>query len=222
MINDIQTSKAAFIEFLLKHQALKFGSFTLKSGRQSPYFFNLGVFQSGASLQRLGQFFAMTLEQSGLAYDMLFGPAYKGIPLAVATAIALFQDYQKDVPYCFNRKVVKSYGDGGDLVGAPLAGRVVMLDDVITAGTTVRETVALMKQYKAEFSGIVIAFDRQERGLGEQSAVQEVVDQYQIAVQSILCLQDLIEYLSQRPEYKTQLTTIYAYQQQYGVNPSTV
>lgn len=205
-----------FIEFLLKHNALKFGTFTLKSGRISPYFFNLGAFDSGASLAKLGEFYAATLQQSAFNYDMLFGPAYKGIPLVSTTSIALFNQYQKDVPYCFNRKEKKSYGDKGSSVGAPLQGQVVMLDDVITAGTTVRETVALFEKINATLTGIVIAFDRQERGAGSQSSIEETVEQFGIPVQSILNLDDLIQYLETQADMGDQLSKIRAYKDEYG------
>lgn len=206
-----------FIDFLLKHKALTFGEFTLKSGRISPYFFNLGTFQSGSSLAHLGQFYAATLLQSNLFYDVLYGPAYKGIPLVAATAIALYNDYQIDKPYCFNRKELKHHGDKGRFVGAPLAGRVVMVDDVITAGTTVRETVERIENLNAHLTGIVIAFDRQERGQGSHSAVQETVQQYGIPVQSIITLTDLIHYLHEKSEFKEWIKPIEQYQATYGV-----
>lgn len=208
-------SSAQFIKFLLDNNALKFGEFTLKSGRLSPYFFNLGVFNSGKSLQTLGEFYAQALLDAGFNYDVLFGPAYKGIPLVSATSIALYNKHQRDVPYCFNRKVAKSYGDGGDLVGAPLSGNVVMFDDVITAGTTVRETIDLVKQHNATLSGIVIAFDRQERGTGKLSAVNEVQQQLEIPVKSILTLSDILQYLENKPEYLEVKNKIIAYHDQW-------
>ena len=210
------TIQTDFIEFLLKHDALKFGEFKLKSGRVSPYFFNLGVFNSGKSLHTLGQFFAAALLEAGFDYDVLFGPAYKGIPLVCTTAIALYDDHNKDVPYCFNRKQKKNYGDGGDIVGAPLTGNVVMFDDVITAGTTVRETIELLNTYEAHFSGIVIAFDRQERGNGETSAVQEVEQQYQIPVKSIICLDDVLNYLDGKERFHEAKLSIEQYQVLWG------
>jgi len=205
-----------FIEFLIQHQALQFGAFTLKSGRKSPYFFNSGVFYTGQSLLQLGKFYAATLETSGMHYDILFGPAYKGIPLVVTTAIALSEQYQKEVAYCFNRKETKQYGDGGAFVGAPLQGHVVMLDDVITAGTTVRDTIALLKNTEATLSGIIIAFDRQERGQGNVSAVQETVKTLGIPVQSIVTLSDVVQYLSTHQELKMHLQAIKQYHAQYG------
>ncbi len=206
----------SFIEFLLEHHALKFGEFKLKSGRISPYFFNLGVFNSGKSLQTLGRYFAKALCDAGFAYDVLFGPAYKGIPLVCSTAMALYTDYQLTVPYCFNRKVKKDYGDGGDLVGAPLTGNSVMFDDVITAGTTVRDTIQLMQQHQATFSGIVIAFDRQERGEADISAVQEVEQRYHIPVKSIVCLDDVLTYLGDKREFTNEKDNILAYRQKFG------
>ena len=178
--------KKAFIDFLIQHQALTFGNFTLKSGRQSPYFFNLGVFNTGKSLATLGEFYAQALVESGFPYDVLFGPAYKGIPLVSATAIALQNKHGIDVPYCFNRKEKKDHGDGGELVGSNLAGNVVMLDDVITAGTTVRETIALIQRYQANLTGIVIALDRQERDANDPLN--------QIPLKSIVTLQDVLSY----------------------------
>lgn len=209
-------SKNDFIAFLIEHNALKFGAFTLKSGRTSPYFFNLGVFNSGHSLQKLGQFYAQALLESGFKYDVLFGPAYKGIPLVCATAIALYAVHQRDVPYCFNRKQKKDYGDGGNLVGATLSGNVIMFDDVITAGTTVRETITLLQQHHAHFSGIIIAFDRQERGSSNLSAVQEVEQTHGIPVKSILSLQDILHYLKDKSAYASAYEEIIAYQNLYG------
>lgn len=211
------SSKTAFIDFLLKHDALKFGEFKLKSGRVSPYFFNLGVFNTGNSLHTLGHYFAKALLDAGFEYDVLFGPAYKGIPLVCSTAIALSQEHQHDAPYCFNRKQRKDYGDGGDLVGTPLNGNVVMFDDVITAGTTVRETIELVNQYNATLSGIVIAFDRQERGTGTTSAVQEVEQQHHIPVKSIICLDDVLEYLDDKAPFQEAKLAIQQYQTLWGV-----
>ncbi|PHQ78213.1 MAG: orotate phosphoribosyltransferase [Coxiella sp. (in: Bacteria)] len=208
-------STTAFIDFLLKNNALKFGEFTLKSGRISPYFFNLGVFNTGESLHQLGQFYAQALIDSGFDYDVLFGPAYKGIPLVSTTAISLYNDHQANTPYCFNRKEKKDHGDGGDLVGAKLSGNVVMFDDVITAGTTVRETIELVKQHDATLSGIVIAFDRQERGTGTLSAVNEVVNTYGIPVKSILTLTDVLQYLDGKAEFNTARQQVLAYYEQW-------
>ena len=213
----MQDYQRHFIEFLLTHKALQFGEFTLKSGRVSPYFFNLGTFQSGSSLAQLGEFYATTLLQSNLPYDVLYGPAYKGIPLVAATTIALFNNHNQDTPYCFNRKEAKDHGDKGLIVGAPLEDRIVMVDDVITAGTTVRETIELMENRSANLSGIVIAFDRQERGQGEQSAVQEIAEKYGVPVQSIITLVDLVEYLSHQENLKSWLSPMEKYQTEYGI-----
>lgn len=207
---------AAFIDFLIANNALKFGEFTLKSGRTSPYFFNLGVFNSGKSLETLGAFYAETLINAGFEYNVLFGPAYKGIPLVATTSIALYNHHQIDAKYCFNRKEAKDHGDGGTLVGAPLQGNVIMFDDVITAGTTVRETLNLMAQHDATLNGIIIAFDRQERGTGKQSAVQEITEQYGVPIQSILKLSDVLAYLQGKPAYNQTLDAIQAYQAQWG------
>ena len=212
----MQTIQIQFIEFLVQHGALKFGQFTLKSGRISPYFFNLGVFHTGGALAKLGEFYAQILLDSGFNYDILFGPAYKGIPLVATTSIALSEKFNRDVAYCFNRKEKKEYGDAGNFVGAELNGQVVMLDDVITAGTTVRETVALLENTEATLSGIIIAFDRQERGIGKLSAVQEAVKTHGIPVQSIITLTDVIQYLSAQKNRESQLEAIEQYREQYG------
>lgn len=212
-MRDLQTQ---FIEFLIQHDALQFGEFTLKSGRVSPYFFNLGVFHTGKSLAMLGEFYAETLVKSRIPYDILFGPAYKGIPLATATSIILAEKFNKNVPYCFNRKETKDHGDSGNFVGAALHGKLVMLDDVITAGTTVRETILALQNTDAQLSGIVIAFDRQERGAGKLSAVQEAVKTHGIPVQSIVTLSDVVQYLNQRKDLKASLLAIEEYRKHYG------
>ena len=183
------------MRFAIECGVLKFGEFTLKSGRSSPYFFNAGLFNDGHALYRLGQFYAQALVASGINFDMLFGPAYKGIPLVTATAIALANDHDRNVPWGFNRKEAKGHGEGGIMIGAPLCGRVVIVDDVITAGTAIAETVPLIRAQGAQPVGVLIALDRQERGRGRQSAVQEVADEYGLAVQSIAALDDLIQYL---------------------------
>lgn len=206
-----------FIEFLIAHNALQFGEFTLKSGRKSPYFFNLGVFHTGKSLAKLGEFYAETLQNSRMHCDILFGPAYKGISLVTATSVILFEKFNKNLPYCFNRKEKKEHGDAGNFVGSELSGNVVMLDDVITAGTTVRETIALLKNTNAQLSGIIVAFDRQERSDGKLSAVQEAVKTHGVPVQSIITLTDVVQYLSGRKEFKSQLVAIEGYRKQYGV-----
>ena len=205
-----------FIEFLIENHALKFGEFKLKSGRISPYFFNLGVFNSGKTLAKLAEFYAETLIKSRMHCDRLFGPAYKGIPLVAATSIILFEKFNKNMPYCFNRKEAKDHGDKGNFVGAELNGNVVMLDDVITAGTTVRETVSLLQHTEATLSGIIIAFDRQERADGKLSAVQESAKKYNLPIQSIVTLSDVVQYLSQRKEFKKHLDAIERYRKEYG------
>lgn len=206
-----------FLDFAIATGVLRFGEFTLKSGRLSPYFFNSGLFDSGGSIARLGRFYAAALQNSGIAYDMLFGPAYKGIPLAVATSIALADHHQRDIPYAFNRKEAKKHGEGGTTVGAALTGRVMIIDDVISAGTSVRESVAIIKAAGAAPAGVIIALDRQERGTGALSAIQEVETAYGIRVASIVNLESLIKYLSTQPYMATALEKIRAYQQQYGV-----
>lgn len=217
MSNVIKSIKDQFIDVLLNQNALKFGNYTLKSGRQSPYFFNLGAFNSGDALAKLGFFYATMITHYQLECDVLFGPAYKGIPLVSATAIALATQFKKDIPYCFNRKLKKNYADSGELVGAELEGEVLMVDDVISAGNTVRETLNLIKNYNAKLSAIVIAFDRQEKGLTDTSAVQEVIDTYQVPIYSIVKLEDLIDYLERHKEYSNVLGEILNYRQQYGI-----
>lgn len=209
--------KSEFIEFALKKEVLKFGSFTLKSGRISPYFFNAGLFNSGADLAQLGLFYAAALEDSGIPYDLLFGPAYKGIPIASATAIALYNQYQKDVPYCFNRKEVKDHGEGGLLVGSPLCGRVMLVDDVITAGTAIRESMQIIEQANASLSGVLISLNRQERGMASLSAIEEVEQDYQCKVISIISLTDIMHYLETKNEMAMQLDAIKTYHSTYGV-----
>ncbi|WP_333609394.1 orotate phosphoribosyltransferase [Arsukibacterium sp.] len=206
-----------FIEFALSRQVLKFGRFTLKSGRTSPYFFNAGLFNTGGDLAKLGRFYAAALQDSGLEFDVLFGPAYKGIPIATTTAVALFDHHQRDVPYCFNRKEAKTHGEGGSLVGAPLQGRIVLVDDVITAGTAIRESMQLIQAKGATLSGVLIALDRQERGQGELSAIQEVERDFNTRVLSIISLPDLISYLADKPEMAEHLEAVQAYRTQYGV-----
>ena len=185
----------AFIEFAIERKVLKFGEFKLKSGRISPYFFNAGMFNTGAALAKLGGFYAAALVQSKVPFDVIFGPAYKGIPIASATAIALAEYYEQDVPYVFNRKEAKGHGEGGSLVGAELKGRTLIIDDVITAGTAIREAMALLKAHNAQPAGVLIALDRQEKGKGELTAIQEVEQQYGIPVISIVSLDLLIGFL---------------------------
>lgn len=213
----MQNYQREFLDFAIATGVLRFGEFTLKSGRISPYFFNSGLFDSGGSIARLGRFYAAALQDSNIHYDMLFGPAYKGIPLAVATSIALSDHHQRDIPYAFNRKEAKKHGEGGTTVGAPLTGRVMIIDDVISAGTSVRESVDIIQAAGALPAGVIIALDRQERGTGATSAIQEVEKTYGIRVASIVNLQSLIMYLSLRPEMAEPLERIKNYQQQYGV-----
>lgn len=191
----MQEYQQEFIRYAIECQVLRFGDFTLKSGRYSPYFFNTGLFDTGARLDKLGQFYADALLASGVATDVLYGPAYKGIPLACATAIALARKTRREIPFAFNRKEEKDHGEGGSLVGAPLQGQVLILDDVITAGTSVRESVALIRAAGATPCGVLIALDRQEKGQGERSAVDEVVAQFGTPVHSIITLTHIIEYL---------------------------
>lgn len=207
-----------FIEFALATGVLRFGSFTLKSGRISPYFFNSGLFNTGAKLAELGRFYAKAISESDLEYDVLFGPAYKGIPLASTTVIALSDHHAKDVPYVFNRKEKKDHGEGGQLVGAELTGNVLIIDDVISAGTSVRESVAIITAEQATPAGVIIALDRQEKGQGELSAIQEVEAEHKIPVVSIICLDDLLTFLQNNAEFAEHLPAVQAYRQQYGVS----
>ncbi|MGW8227455.1 MAG: orotate phosphoribosyltransferase [Gammaproteobacteria bacterium] len=207
----------AFIEFALSRNVLRFGEFTLKSGRVSPYFFNAGLFNTGSALARLGRYYAEAIVDSDLDFDVLFGPAYKGIPLAATTCVALADHHERDVPYSFNRKEAKAHGEGGNIVGSPLQGRILIIDDVITAGTAIRESMQLIHTAGAKPAGVVIALDRQEKGSGELSAIQEVEQQYGIPVLSIVKLEDLIAYLEQQPAMQANLTAVRAYRERYGV-----
>jgi len=207
----------AFIEFALSRNVLRFGEFTLKSGRVSPYFFNAGLFNTGSALARLGRYYAEAIVDSGLEFDVLFGPAYKGIPLAATTCVALADHHEQDMPYSFNRKEAKAHGEGGNIVGAPLQGRILIIDDVITAGTAIRESMQLIESAGAKPAGVIIALDRQEKGRGELSAIQEVEQQYNIPVLSIVKLENLITYLEQQPAMQANLTAVQAYREQYGV-----
>src|SRR5574344_1358015 len=207
--------KKRFIELALKKNALKFGNYTLKSGRVSPYFFNAGLFCSGKDLALLGEFYAEALFDAKLSYDVLFGPAYKGIPIVAATAISLFNKYHIDSPWVFNRKEAKDHGEGGNLVGSPLAGNVVLIDDVITAGTAIRESMQIIAKEEAKLAGVLIALDRQEKGKGDLSAIQAVERDYQAKVIAIITLGDLIRYLEEKPEMADALAQIRAYRAQY-------
>jgi len=206
-----------FIELALQADVLRFGEFTLKSGRISPYFFNAGLFNTGRALARLGQYYADTIVDSGIQFDVLFGPAYKGIPLASACAIALADKHNRNVPYSFNRKEAKTHGEGGNLIGAPLRGKVLIVDDVITAGTAIRESMEIITAHGAQAAGVVIALNRQERGKAEKSAIQEVEDMYQIPVISIIGLEHLISYITHQEKYMAFLPAVKAYRELYGV-----
>jgi orotate phosphoribosyltransferase len=208
-----------FIEFAIEQNVLRFGKFTLKSGRVSPYFFNAGLFSSGQALAKLGRFYAASLMEANVPFDVLFGPAYKGIPLATTTAVALYDHHDVDTPYVFNRKEAKAHGEGGSLVGAPLAGNVMIIDDVITAGTAIREVMAIIQEANAAPAGVLIALDRQERGQGELSAIQEVERDFGMPVISIVSLNDIMTYLSEQntAEYAEHLGAVKAYRLQYGI-----
>lgn len=206
----------SFIELCLELGVLRFGEFKLKSGRLSPYFFNAGLFNSGRALAEVGRFYAQAIVAAELRFDMLFGPAYKGIPLVAATAVALADGHGRDLPWAFNRKEAKDHGEGGNIVGAPLAGRVLIVDDVITAGTAIREAVDIIRAAGAEPAGIVLALDRQERGRDERSAVQEVEQTLGLPVVSILKLDDLIEHLQAGGDSQ-QLEALRRYRSEYGV-----
>ncbi|HEJ1043112.1 TPA: orotate phosphoribosyltransferase [Proteus mirabilis] len=207
-----------FIELALAKNVLKFGEFTLKSGRVSPYFFNAGLFNTGRDLALLGQFYAQTLIDNHVPCDVLFGPAYKGIPIATTTAVALVEHHDMDVPYCFNRKEAKDHGEGGTLVGSPLTGNVVIVDDVITAGTAIRESMEIIKQHDATLSGVLLSLDRQEKGRGSLSAIQELERDYQCQVYSIITLDDLISYLTESETLSAHLLAVKAYRERYGIN----
>ncbi|MEK7258415.1 MAG: orotate phosphoribosyltransferase [Pseudomonadota bacterium] len=215
----MQDFQKAFIEFVIRHEILRFGSFTLKSGRTSPYFFNAGLFNTGEALSFIGNSYAAAIAQSGVAYDLLFGPAYKGIPLVSVTAAALAQQHGINKPYCFNRKEAKDHGEGGLTVGAPLQGRVLIVDDVITAGTAIREVMELLQRTGATPAGIVVALDRQERGTGRLSAIQEIREQYQIPVISIIALEQIIAYLGRQenPALAGHVADVERYREEYGV-----
>lgn len=211
----MQNFRHDFIRFSLDKQVLRFGAFVTKAGRQSPYFFNAGLFNDGLSTLTLARFYAQSISTSGLAFDMLFGPAYKGIILASATAMALAEN-GRNVPFAYNRKEAKDHGEGGTLVGAPLAGQVLIIDDVISAGTSVRESVSLIRAAGAEPAGVAIALDRMERGQGALSAVQEVSRDYGLPVIAIATLNDMLGYLQQSPALQPHLEAVRAYRQQYG------
>lgn len=225
----MEAFQRAFIESALAHQVLKFGEFTLKSGRQSPYFFNAGLFNTGRALAQLGRCYADAIVHSDVQFDVLFGPAYKGIPIASATAVALADQHDRNVPWCFNRKEAKDHGEGGLLVGAPLQGQVLVVDDVITAGTAIREVMTLIDHSPATLGGVVVALDRQERGRGELSAIQEVERDFKVPVVSIIKLDHLVSFLAEKvaepssaksrenQQYADHLAAIERYRATYGV-----
>ena len=213
----MQNYKTEFIRFALSRNVLRFGEFTLKSGRVSPYFFNAGLFNTGADLARLGEFYATALQAQKLNYDVIFGPAYKGIPIGTAVSIALFNRFGVDKPVCFNRKEAKDHGEGGNLIGSPLQGKVLLVDDVITAGTAIREAMEVISANQAELSAVLIALNRKERGKGELSAIQEVERDYQCEVLSIIDLDDLMDFIAQDDKYRLYLPVMQEYRQKYGV-----
>ena len=206
-----------FIEFAIQKNVLKFGEFTLKSGRQSPYFFNAGLFDDGLSLSKLGQFYAQTINDSDIDFDVLFGPAYKGIPLGAATAVQLSSLFQSNRPFAFNRKEAKTHGEGGTIVGVALHGKVMIIDDVITAGTAIREVIQIIKASGAEPAGVIIALDRQEKGQGELSAIQEVERDFQIPVLSIVNLEQILDFISNDASLAEHADRVAAYRDRYGI-----
>ena len=213
----MQDYQRAFIEFAIERGVLRFGEFTLKSGRTSPYFFNAGLFNSGEALAKLGQYYAAAIENAAIPFDVLFGPAYKGIPLATTAAVSLATDFQRDIPYVFNRKEAKAHGEGGSLVGAELKGRILIIDDVITAGTAIREVMQIIQQAGATPAGVVIALNRMERGQGELSAIQEVERDYGMPVASIVTLNDVITYLQEKGGMEAEIQAILNYRKEYGI-----
>ena len=213
----MQNYKIEFIKFALSRNVLRFGEFTLKSGRVSPYFFNAGLFNTGADLARLGEFYAAAIQASGLNYDVIFGPAYKGIPIGTTVSVALFNKFNLDKPVCFNRKEAKDHGEGGNLIGSPLQGKVLLVDDVITAGTAIREAMDIIAANGASLSAVVIALNRKERGKGELSAIQEVERDYGCDVLSIVDLDDLMQFIENDSQYSQYLPTMKAYRAEFGV-----
>ena len=206
-----------FLDFAIENDVLKFGEFVLKSGRKSPYFFNFGLFQTGASLAKLGDYYAQAIIDSGIEFDMLFGPAYKGIPLVSVIAATLYEKHDRDYPYAYNRKEVKDHGEGGNIVGAPLQGKVLIIDDLISAGTAIREAAGIVEENGARLAGIAISIDRQEKGTGETSAVQEVEAQYGVSVVNIIGLNNVIQHIETVTNDTALLERIVSYRKQYGV-----
>jgi len=215
----MQDFQKQFLSYVTENNILRFGEFTLKSGRQSPYFFNAGLFNTGAALGFLGSCYAQAIENAAPDFDIIFGPAYKGIPLASAASIAFWQDFKQDIPWCFNRKEAKDHGEGGNIVGSPLENRVLVIDDVITAGTAIRETMEIISAAGATAAGVVVALDRQEKGNTELSAIQEIEKEFSIPVISIINLQQIIDYLEQEQDETlgAYLESMKAYQSQYGI-----
>lgn len=209
-----------FLDYVIQRNILRFGEFTLKSGRQSPYFFNAGLFNTGEALAFIGRCYAAAIQDAGIPFDVLFGPAYKGIPLAAATTVALAEHFKRDVPYCFNRKEAKDHGEGGSIVGSPLAGRVLVVDDVITAGTAIREVMGIISGAGATAAGVVVALDRQEKGQGSLSAIGEIREQYDIPVVSIVSLNQIVNYLevNGNRELAEYLPKLKAYREHYGTS----
>ena len=208
-------SKIDFIEFTLSANVLRFGDFTTKAGRQSPYFFNTGLFTDGDAIAKLGRFYAQAILNAKIEFDMLYGPAYKGITLSASTAIAL-SSFNRNVPFAFNRKEAKAHGEGGVTIGAPVSGRVLIVDGVISAGTSVRESIEVIESAGATPCGIVVSLDRQERGTGAESAIQEIEREFKLPVINLFCLDDLVDYLSQKPEMADKLDRVSQYRAEYG------
>jgi orotate phosphoribosyltransferase len=216
----MQQFQIDFLEFVIKNDILKFGQFTLKSGRVSPYFFNAGLFNTGEKIAFLAQSYSAAIAASAVEFDVIFGPAYKGIPLAATTAMALASEHNIDKPFCFNRKEAKDHGEGGSIVGAPLTGKALIIDDVITAGTAIREAVDILAANGAQLCGIAVAMDRQEKGTGVKSAIQEIEESYKVPVISIITLQDIIDYLQKADSQalSANLREVQAYRETYGVS----
>ena len=217
-MDNMKNHQQEFLDFAIKNNVLKFGEFTLKSGRISPYFFNFGLFQTGASLAKLGDYYAQTIVDSKMEFDMLFGPAYKGIPLVAVIAATLYEKHGIDYPYAYNRKEAKDHGEGGNIVGAPLSGKVLVVDDVISAGTAIREAADIVEENGAQLAGIAISLDRQEKGLGEKSAVQDVEEAFGISVLHIIGLDTVIKHIETSVNDTELLTRINAYRDRYGIS----
>lgn len=217
MTTAINQYQQDFLNFAIKNNVLKFGEFTLKSGRKSPYFFNFGLFQTGSSLAKLGDYYAQSIVDSNVEFDMIFGPAYKGIPLVAVIAATLYEKHGKNYPYAYNRKEVKDHGEGGNIVGAPLKGRVLIVDDLISAGTAIREAADIVEGNGATLAGVALSIDRQEKGLGNKSAAQEVEEQYGIPVLHVIGLDNVIQYIESSVDDTDLLKRIQEYRKMYGV-----